>query len=95
MGKALIPFLVICMFMAAPFICAQSAEVSDPRLELRNNAIQISYDILNSDPTDKFIVWLSVHDEAGNEVNARALSGLILYAKYVNRPRNNRASMDK
>ena len=75
MGKALIPFLVICMFMAAPFICAQSVEVSDPRPELLDNAIHISYDILNSDPTDKFIVWLSVHDEAGNEVNARALSG--------------------
>jgi len=56
-------------------ILGQDVEVSEPRLEMRGNIIHISYDILNSTRTEKFIVDLSVRDEDGNEINARALTG--------------------
>ena len=37
---------------------AQTAEVSDPRLELNNSILHISYDIISLDSLAKFEVWL-------------------------------------
>ena len=54
---------------------AQNLQVSDPKLELRDNIIYITYDILNSTPSDAFSVELVVKDADGNLIFAGALSG--------------------
>lgn len=75
MGKALWALLIICLLFPDPNCHAQSIQVSDPRLELRDNTIHITYDILNSDPSDEFTIDLSITDANGNRINAAALSG--------------------
>ena len=52
-----------------------SAVVSDPVLELRNNRLNISYDILNSDPSERFTVSVDIRDENGDPVASRNLTG--------------------
>ena len=54
---------------------AQEIQVSDPRLEIRDNRIHITYDILKSTSLDRFMVDLSVTDAKGNAIKAVALSG--------------------
>lgn len=68
------------LFGAACLLCssalyAQEIQVSDPRLELRDNTIFISYDILNSTPADKFTVELIVTDSKGKRIKATSLEG--------------------
>ncbi len=75
MRSALIFLLGIFCALASSVCRAQTVQVSDPRLELKDNLILISYDILNSDPSDRFIIHLSVIDADGNQINAAALSG--------------------
>jgi hypothetical protein len=74
--RRIIPCLLgICCFIAASTCHAQTFRVSDPRLELRDNTLHITYDILNSDPSDEFTVELVVTDAAGKRIHATALSG--------------------
>jgi len=69
-------FLILAGFLVSVQTCfAQTIRVSDPRLELRDNIVHITYDILNSTPSDEFTVDLAVTDANGNKINARALSG--------------------
>lgn len=49
--------------------------MSDPKMELRGNTILITYDILNSTPSEEFSVELRVNDTNGKMVNATALTG--------------------
>jgi hypothetical protein len=49
--------------------------VSDPRLEMVGNTIQIAYDILNSTSSQEFTVDLIVKDEDGNVLRTSALTG--------------------
>lgn len=63
------------MLMAGPFCRAQPVEVSDPTLELNNNRLLISYDILHSDPSQEYTVSVRITDEDGNEIPASTLSG--------------------
>ncbi len=56
-------------------IAQEAVRVSDPRLELRDNIMYISYDILNSSPSDHFVVSLQVTDAAGGKIYASAFSG--------------------
>jgi len=75
MRKSLILFLCICGIINFLPISGQQLEVSDPRLELRGSTIHISYDILNSSPSEKFTVELEVKDAHGNKIGADALTG--------------------
>jgi hypothetical protein len=75
MGRALIFLLGVCCFITSQTCHGQIIQVSDPRLELRDNAIHITYDILNSSPSDEFKVDLLITDADGNEIKASALSG--------------------
>jgi len=75
MGKALIFLLGFCCFITSQICYGQTIQVSEPRLELRDNTIHITYDILNSDPSDEFTVDLRITDGDGNEIKANALSG--------------------
>jgi len=68
--------LLICSFIIDPVCCAQNTfRVSEPKLELKDQMIHISYDILNSDPAEKFFISLTIKDDQGNEINAKALDG--------------------
>ena len=67
--------LGVCSIFCSLAGFGQKIEVSEPRLELKDNTIYISYDILNSSPSEKFTVELEVKDENGNTINAAALSG--------------------
>lgn len=75
MRTTLIHFLLVIALLAPGLCQAQSVKVSDPRPELRDNIIHILYDILDSQPVDEFQVSLTVLDEDGQEIPARALSG--------------------
>ena len=76
MGKAILSLLVICLFFLEPICYAQKTlKVSDPRLELKDNKLHISYDILESEPGDRFSINIDIKDENGNTLNANSLSG--------------------
>lgn len=75
MGKTLLSLLIICFSVSDPICHAQTIQVSDPRMELKDNIIHITYDILNSDPSDKFIVSIHVTDVNENRINANSLTG--------------------
>lgn len=76
MGKIIRSLVIICLFFIDPTCHAQtSVKVSDPRLEIKDNIIHIYYDILNSDPDEKYIISLDVKDEKGNPINAESLAG--------------------
>lgn len=80
MGKLYLSLLIICLFLLDPLCHAQTAvQVSDPRLELRDNTLHISYDILNSTPSDTFNVNIDINDSDGNKIDAKALSGDLGY----------------
>jgi hypothetical protein len=74
--RRVLPYLLgTCWIVVAPICHAQAFRVSDPRLELRDNTIHITYDILESDPSDEFTVDLVVTDAEGKRIHAAALSG--------------------
>jgi len=76
MGKLYLSLIFICLFLLDPLCHAQtSVQVSDPRLEMEGNIISITYDILNSDPEEKYTISIVIKDENGNNINARALNG--------------------
>ena len=80
MKKTLIFTFTIFMFFC--YFCCYSqttVRLSKPRLELKDNRINIFYDILNSRQTDKFRIWVEITDSTGNKVNARSLGGDIGY----------------
>ena len=77
MGKTLhnlLPLAVLFLNGAACFAQAR-VMISEPRLEFRDNVINISYDIRESDPEETYVISLDVRDEAGNPIDAAALSG--------------------
>ena len=53
----------------------ETVKLTKPRLELIDNYINIFYDILNSDQSDKFKIWVEITDSTGNKVNVQSLSG--------------------
>ncbi len=52
-----------------------SVEVSDPRLEVRDNKLVITYDILKGDPGEKYVISIDIRDEQGNTIRANTLKG--------------------
>lgn len=76
MGKSILPLLIIYLFFYGPLCLAQtSIKVSDPRLELRDNILHITYDILNSHPSDEIDISVLIRDEDGDEIDAKSFDG--------------------
>lgn len=76
MGKSLPSLLVILLALTGPLCYSQSSlKVSEPRLEMVGTKIQITYDILNSIPNEKYEISIDIKDEAGNIIDAKALEG--------------------
>lgn len=53
----------------------QVIKIPAPTIELKGNIIYISYDILNSLPSESFEILLEVKDSEGNIIDARTLTG--------------------
>ena len=75
MRKALIFLLGVCSFVCSIISYGQEIKVSDPVLELKDNTIHITYDILNSSPSEEFTVELQITDSNGTQIHAAALTG--------------------
>jgi hypothetical protein len=75
MYRALLYLTGICLLATAPLCRAQILRVSEPRIELRDNTLHITYDILESDATDEFTVELVITDEDGQRIHAATLKG--------------------
>ncbi len=76
MGKTLTSLLILVFLLFEVVGHAQSTHrVSDPRPELEGNKLHIYYDILNSQPSDRFEVSLSIIDDAGNIIQASSFTG--------------------
>ena len=76
MRKYLLYILFIIPLCFDPICHAQtSVKVSDPRLEMVDNRINISYNILNSNPDEMYTISIVIKDEDGNTINARTLDG--------------------
>ncbi len=55
---------------------AQTAvEVSQPALSLKNNRVQIEYDLLNTARSERFSIRIEVTGESGNAIPAESLTG--------------------
>jgi len=67
----------VVLFLISPSIILSQPEViiPEPRLELVENRIIIEYDILNSQQTDLFFIWIEVTDANGRILSAVSLSG--------------------
>ncbi|MEN8228727.1 MAG: hypothetical protein ABFS38_11295 [Bacteroidota bacterium] len=76
MGK-LNQFLLIMVLLCIEPICKAQTRilVSDPQIELKENVIHISYDILNGNPSDYYTVYMNITDVGGRKIRATALSG--------------------
>ena len=68
-------FILFLFFQNFCSYAQTEIRLSKPRLELEDNNLVISYDILNSKQTDKFRIWIEITDSIGQNINARSLSG--------------------
>ncbi len=76
MGKSLHFLMVVAFFLTALSCYSQtSLVISEPRLELIDNRIHMSYDILHGEPSEKYEIRVDIKDENGNQIDASALYG--------------------
>jgi len=68
-GFFLILIVPLCGFSQAQL------SLSQPRLTLSDKKLTIEYDIVNSESSDIFMVWVEIVDSRGNHINAISLSG--------------------
>ena len=66
---------MLCVFIPDPLCQGQTIEVSDPSLKLEDNSLQITYNILNSDPSVVYNVSIRVTSENGEVIPANTLTG--------------------
>jgi hypothetical protein len=69
--------LFFTLFNLAFTVChgQETYTVSKPRLAITNDVLTITYDIIDSNPDDRFNIWLEISDSSGNEIKAKALNG--------------------
>jgi hypothetical protein len=76
MGKVFHSLLIISMALAGPLCHSQTTlQISEPRLELKNQKIHIYYDIDQIDSLEKVFITIDIRDEKGNPIEANALDG--------------------
>jgi len=76
-GKFLALILVSVMIQMTAVLpgLTQEYQVSEPRLELEEGTLHIYYDIVGTEPGQRFYISMSVEDENGKSIAARQLSG--------------------
>jgi hypothetical protein len=57
------------------FYAQKAVQVTKPVLSLQENRINISYDLINTSPEERFTIRIEATDSQGNLIHARALSG--------------------
>ena len=67
--------LLLLVIFPLILFCQTRFTVTKPRLELSNENLIIEYNILNTDPSDLFEVWIEVTNASGFMINAQSLSG--------------------
>jgi hypothetical protein len=76
MGRCPSFLLIALLLLLGAYCAAQSKfEVSEPRFELMDNHVLISFDILNSTPSENFNITLEITDAEGKTIRAKALAG--------------------
>ncbi len=76
MGKFSFFLWITCLLQFGANILAQSDfDISEPRFELKDNCVLISYDILNSSPLENFVVSVEIADADGKRIKVKALEG--------------------
>jgi hypothetical protein len=54
---------------------SQQVQIKRPEIQLNDNLLSISYEILNSSSSDQYSISLDITDESGMKIIARSLSG--------------------
>ncbi len=76
MRKAVVYIAFAILIFSCYHCFAQTTvKITKPYLEVKANTVNIYYNITNSQPTDKFRIWLEITDSTGNVINAHALYG--------------------
>lgn len=76
MGKVFVyPMVILLLLAESPCTAQSGSSITNPVIELRDNQIHITYDILNSDSADFYNVRLEITDSAGHVIDAKTLSG--------------------
>lgn len=74
-GNSLI-FIILLFFILPDALYSQTRiTVTKPRLEVSDDNLIIQYDIINTNSSDFFVVWIEVTDAAGNKVKALTVTG--------------------
>jgi len=69
-------YFVFLLFLLPDVLYGQSKiTVTKPRLEVSDDNLTITYDILNSKSSDFFVVWIEITDVNGNKIKAISVSG--------------------
>jgi len=71
------PVLLVIIFLSLAIDCLGQKEpsISNPTIELRDQKLIITFNILESSESDRFHVRMEVTDSAGNQLNVQALEG--------------------
>jgi len=76
MVKVLLYLTIVLLLILGEALSAQSASgISNPLIELRDQQIHITYDILNSDSADSYKVRLEISDSTGRIIDAKTFTG--------------------
>jgi len=76
MKKILLIVLTVILGLYNSGCFAQTkVKISKPHLELKDNYINIYYDILNSSQSDKFNIWVELTDSSGYRIDVKSLFG--------------------
>ncbi len=76
MRKTISFWLFVFCFMGTLVCTAQeSFQIPAPKLELKDNVVYIIYNILNSHPSESFIIDVEIRDSKGKLINARSFDG--------------------
>jgi hypothetical protein len=72
---AIIALFILLVFPLTDCIAQETLSVSKPLLEIRGENLNISYDILNSKPGERYNISLEITDSKGSIINAQTISG--------------------
>ena len=75
MTKAKVFICSILIFTCISGAGQQSFMLSKPRLQLKDDKIEIYYDIIDSIPKSKYKVWIDVSDSTQNKIIPRSIAG--------------------
>ncbi len=67
--------VILILFLGSNCIAQNQSRITNPTIELRDQKLIITYDLLESSSVDRFHVRLEVTDSVGNQLDVSALEG--------------------